>query len=281
VFEWIAALGLGYLVVCYVLAKAYVRPMRSVPTRIAALNEVMVPEGKDGPDPAWCSPGLLSSHPSQVVFVFAHGYGGTRSSNEGLMLQLAKHGIDSVAPCMPGQDASPQPMVGFGVREAATMVAAANWVRQRVPKAKIVYAGVSMGGSASWLASELDPAAAGVISEGAYARFDEAMRNWFERKATGASIYLRPVVWMASAMAGINPSKVIPLNAAIKWKGRPALVIQAGDDDLIDLSQAQRLSVASGAPLWVVPGAVHANCYGTANTEYLDRVLAFVKGLGS
>lgn len=275
VLEFLAALGVGYLVCCFILARQYLQPSRHVPIQPRGLDEISIPDGNHAADPAWCTPRLKNGGGSPVVFVIAHGYGGDRGSNAILMLDLAKHGIDSIAPALPGQDSSPRPQVGFGITEAETLVRAANWVREREPKAKVVYLGVSMGGAAAWLASKDDPTAAGVVSEGAYARFDEAMTNWFESKATGSSVYLRPVVWMASAMAGLKPADVVPLNAAEKWNGRPALVIQAGDDKLILLSHAQRLAAASGGDLWVVPGASHANCYDQAKTEYLGRLLAF------
>jgi pimeloyl-ACP methyl ester carboxylesterase len=147
------------------------------------------------------------------------------------------------------------------------------------PRVKIVYMGVSMGGSAAWLASQKDPKAAGVISEGAYARFDQAMDQFFDSKAPGASIYLKPVVWMASAMSGIDPSSIVPMNAAEKWHGRPALVIQAGDDHLILRDHADRLAKCSGGDEWVVPGAEHAGCYSRAPKEYLSRILKFVRAL--
>lgn len=275
--EFLAVLFVSYVLLCYVLAKNYVSPARTVPAMPPALVGVEIPAGLKAPDPAWATPTLAKGGPCRVVFVFAHGYGGTRSSWEDLMPKLAARGIDAVAPAMPGQDASPQPQVGFGYKEADQMVAAANWARQKAPSAKIIYAGVSMGGAAAWIASEKDPTAAGVVSEGAYARFDEAMYHWFERKAPGASYYLRPVIWIASAIAGLNPSDVVPLKSAEKWKGRPALIIQAGDDQLILRSHADRLAAASGAPMWLVPGAQHAQCYEVKGAEYVDRLVKFAE----
>lgn len=279
VIEFVAVFLFGYLLLCFVLARSYVQPSRVIPTRPDDLAEVQIPIDGHASDPAWATAHLADGQKGGIVFVLAHGYGGTRDTWSALMPRLAAQGIEAVAPAMPGQDASPEPSVGFGMKEADTLVAAAKWARKQAPGAKIVYAGVSMGGAAAWLASEKDPTADGVVSEGAYARFDEAMVHWFERKTPGASVYLRPVIWFASAMAGLKPSDVVPLNAAKKWKGRPALVIQAGADDLIVQSHADRLSEASGAPLWVVPDAAHAMCYDIARDEYVNRLVKFAKAL--
>jgi pimeloyl-ACP methyl ester carboxylesterase len=279
VLRVLAVVTIFYVCACFYLAYNYIHPSRIMPIRPLDLFEVQVPWIGHDADLAWSTRNLANGHPGDIVIVFAHGYGGDRSTRSQLMSSLAQEGIDMVSPAMPGQDASPQSSVGFGITEAATLLRTAEWVRSMNPRVKIVYMGVSMGGSAAWLASEQDPKAVGVISEGAYARFDQAMDRFFESKAPGASIYLKPVVWMASAMSGIDPSSIVPLNAAKKWCGRSALVIQAGNDQLILRDHADRLAKASGADEWIVPGAEHAGCYSQAPEEYLSRVLTFVHRL--
>lgn len=278
-FTLLAVLSFWYVVICWILAKNYLSPTRNISEKPTNLTEVEVPLPDGKQDPSWATAKLAAGKPSKVVFIFAHGYGGNRHSWLELMPLLEAKGIDSVAPSMPGQDASPEPQVGFGFKEADTMVAVANWVRSKSPGVKIIYAGASMGGAAAWLASEKDPTAVGVISDGAYARFDETMYHWFERKAFGASYFLRPVIWMASAMSGLNPGDVNPMNSAAKWKGKPALVIQAGEDHLILRSHADRLVAASGAELWVVPDAEHVECFSVAKKEYVDRLAKFADRL--
>ncbi len=86
------------------------------------------------------------------------------------------------------------------------------------------------------------------------------------------------MIWLASAEAGVNPPTILPIRAAEKWH-KPCLVIQAGDDRLIPLHQAQELATASHAPLWIVKGAVLANCYDTAHDEYMSRLVKIAKSL--
>jgi hypothetical protein len=190
------------------------------------------------------------------------------------MESLQKAGFGAMVPAMPGQDQSPEPNVGFGVSEARTIVDAVKWVRANHPgPVKIVLMGVSMGGAATWLASAIDPSVDAVITEGAYADFPSAMNQFFNRALPGGSILFRPVVWFAGLRSGVRPSLIRPVLAAAKWNGRPALVIQAGEDNLILRENADQLAAASGAELWVVPGATHAGCESTDPADYERRVV--------
>ncbi len=269
-----------YFALCALLARNYLHPPRWTSVRPVGLAEVSIPT-KAGPDPAYATPGLAAGHPSKVVFVLAHGYGGDRAGFASLSAGLLARGYDSVAPSMPGQDASPDSTVGFGVKESQAIVDTVRWTRDQAGAnhVRVVVLGISMGGAAAWLASEIDPTVDGVISEGAYANFDEAMRGWFDRKAPGASIYLRPVVWFATAMSGLRPEAIRPMDAATKWRGRPALVIQGAEDNLIPRSHADRLANAAGCELWVVPGAEHAQCSNASGTEYFERLDKFARAL--
>jgi len=274
------ALGLfaAYMFFCYQAAKAYVSPMRTVPLTPPWVKEVEIPTAA-GEDPTWITMGLAEGKDARVVFVLAHGYGGTRAAWSELMRELPEHGIEAIAPAMPGQDASPDPQVGFSLKESDVIVDAVKWVRQqaKIPP-KIVLAGVSMGGSAAWIASEKVPDVDGVITEGAYARFDEAMNRFFDRRMPFGSTVLAPVVFFAKRMTGLEPSKVVPLDSAAKWR-KPALVVTGDSDTLIVPEQAKRLADACRATLWTVPGATHAQCYEVAPKEYIAHLVDFAKKL--
>ena len=215
-----------YVGVCYSLALSYIRPARTAVVRPDWLVEALVPT-RFGPDPAWCSPGLASGKPSHVVFVMVHGYGGSRQSWEFPMRDLEQRGFDSVTMSMPGQDASPAKEVGFGISEAHVVADTVKWVHthSQTP-VKVVVLGVSMGGAATWIATGETTGIDGVITDSAYARFDQAMNQFFDRKLPSGHIPFKPVIWIAEAMTGLRPEKVRPVDFAAKWKGRPALIIQ-------------------------------------------------------
>jgi len=269
----------AYVGLCAFLARSYLHPRRDLNImRPISVKEVQIPSGK-GNVPSWASPQLAAGNGKPIVFVLAYGYGGNREYWADAMDSLIKRGFECVAPSMPGQDASPDPTVGFGLKEATMVVDTVKWVRSKYKtQPKIVLWGLSMGGAAVWLASEQDPSVDAVVSEGAYSRFDEAMNNWLNRKMPGSSFYLRPMIWMASSEAKIDPSKIVPEDAAAKWR-KPALVIQGADDHLIPMHQAERLAAAAKCPLWVVPDAAHAECYEKAKEEFLRRVSDLAHGL--
>lgn len=267
---------LAYLGFCAFAAQGYLHPTREV---YDAPEDVK--EAKVGETPVWATPGLVEGKPSRVVFVLAHGYGGTRATWNGLLKDLRKAGIDAVAPAMPGQDANPDPTVGFGRKEARTILDCAAWARTQGAQ-RVVGLGVSLGGGATWLASEEEPTALdGVITDASFAVFSEAMDRLFAYRLPfpGGAALLKPVVWFARAMSGIDPYAIRPIDAAVKWKGRPALVIQGDADQLIVPSNGRRLADAAGCPLWLVPGANHAEDYPTDPTGYAKRVIEFARRL--
>ena len=268
--------ALAYFGFCAYAAYGYLHPVRETYPAPEGVRDATV-----GTTPVWATPGLADGHPSSVVLVLAHGYGGTRATWNGLLKDLQKAGIDAVAPAMPGQDASPDPTVGFGRKEARTILDCAAWARAKGAK-KVVGLGVSLRGGAVWLASEEDPHGLdGVVTDAAFAQFDEAMNRLFSYRLPfpGGAALLTPVVWFARGMSGIDPYKIRPVDAAAKWRGRPALVIQGTADQLIVPSNGERLSEAAGCPIWRVEGANHAADYHTDPVGYARRVVAFARAL--
>ena len=196
------------------------------------------------------------------------------------MEDLLSRGIDSVAPCMPGHDASPVRQVGFGIPEAKVVVDTVKWVQANAGHpVKVVVLGVSLGGSASWIAGDEDPSIDAIITESAFANFGEAMNGFFDCKFPGGHVLLYPVVYFATRMTGIKPSDVNPVNQAKSWRGKLGLVIQAGDDTLVRPAQGERLAAATQCPYWLVPGANHAQCYEVDPTGYLDHIVAVARTL--
>jgi pimeloyl-ACP methyl ester carboxylesterase len=268
-----------YLLLCVVLARNYIYPARRVPIKPEWLREVVI-DSRFGPTPAWGTSGLVDGHPSRVVFVMAHGYGGSRDTWTDPIQALSAKGFDCLAIAMPGQDASPARGVGFGISEGHAIVDAVKWTRFKTGgKSKIVVLGLSMGGAATWLATAEDPQIDGIVTEGAYGRFDLATKRFFDCKVAGGSVMLAPVVTIAKWMSGIDPEEVRPVDAAAKWRGKPALVIQGGADVLITPDQGKSLADAAGCEEWIVPGAEHAHCYETDSHGYIERICHFAEAL--
>jgi len=266
VLYFLAGLFIAYWVGCYYLAVKYVHP--------SVRNESGPPPGFQVFKQAWSSTNIDTA---KAVFVLVHGYGGNQSRWTDMATRLVKDGYGVVIPALPGHDDLAKETCGFGLKEADRVVTVVKEVRDlhHGNKPKIVLVGISMGGAACWLASEKDPSIDAVVSEGCFARLGPATDSWFNRKMPGASLLLRPVIWFASSMSGVSPGDVNPVEAAAKWKGKPALVIHGSEDELFPVQNAHDLANASGAELWIVPDATHAHCSDLASDEYLKRIEAF------
>lgn len=267
VLYFFLGLFLAYGAVCYYLASQYVRP--------GIANEGPLPAGFTTEKDLWVSDHLSDK---KAVFVLAHGYGGTQSGWSQLAVELTARGYGVVIPAFPGHDDKTGETCGFGIKESQIVVDTVAWIRQQSKiqnqKPKIILLGVSMGGAACWLATEKDPTIDAIVTEGCFARLQPATDRWFNRKAPGASVYLRPVIWFASNLSGVNPADINPIEAAKKWKGKPCLVIHGENDNLFAAQDGMALAEASGTDLWIVPGASHAHCAEAAPQEYLKRITA-------
>lgn len=260
------AVLVGYLGGCLLLARTYLRPIRTVPALPTGFSEIAIP-ASPYPIPAW-EAGPASA---PVTFLFAHGYGGSRADWTETMRGLADAGYHSVALAMPGQDASPDPTVGFGIKEADAIEAAVRELRRMRPNRPIVLVGLSMGGAAAWIAAGRGAEVSAVVTEGAYADFGEASRGWIGRLFPGARWVLSPVIPLGRWMSGLDPDRERPVDGAAKWRG-PSLVIQGEEDRLIGRSHADRLADAADAPLWMVEGARHAQCQSVAPIDYQGKL---------
>lgn len=233
------------------------QPNRVAVHRPRGVEEISVPS-RYGLVPSWATQNWRKS---PVVFILVDGYGGSRQTFEPLLPEIDRAGWGAVALSMNGHDASPDDTVGFGSKESLTVVDALHWLHaKRKDHPTVVLLGLSMGGAACWLASQIDPSPDAIVTDSSFADFPSAMHDWFSVVPL-SDIALAPAVWMDEAQAGIDPASIRPVDAARKWNGRPALVIRAGSDGLMSPHHAVELSRASGAPLWTVPNAKHALCF--------------------
>ena len=246
---WLS-LGVGlYFGACYKLAMGLIHMPRSKPEKPSEFAVWQPVKDVN----AWVTPSIVEGK-RDTVFVLCHGLGGDRGYYANTGLELQKRGYQVVILPMTGQDDNPSETVGFGPAES-------ELIRQTVRALKaerIILVGCSLGGAAVWLASD-EPGVSAVVSDSAFARLDDACKAWLKKDIAGGDYFLRPVIWFGTAKVGVNPSEVNPVEVARKWStSRPALVIHGEQDRLFSLNNADELSKASGANLWVVPDKGHA-----------------------
>jgi pimeloyl-ACP methyl ester carboxylesterase len=273
----LSILAVAYLGGCYWLAIRYLNPDRIIVDAPAGTVDTDWDLGTPEPIPVWSTPGIAAGRPqSSTVFVLVHGFRGCRAAWLDTIEDLTSKGYEVVVPAMPAHDASPEKLPGFGTLESKRLVSLASEVRSRYKGApcRLIGVGVSMGGSALWLASEASPTAFdAIVSDCAFSDFEEAIGGWFDASMPGGRYVLAPVQFFATRMSGIHPRTIQPLASAKKWRGRPSLIIQGERDQIMSRRQAERLSEAAQCEVYWIPEAGHAQCYQVARTEYLKRLV--------
>jgi pimeloyl-ACP methyl ester carboxylesterase len=263
----LVGLLLAYIPLCFWVANSIINAPRSVPMMPKQLV-VWEPVPKV---PAWVSPAVVQGK-AKNVFIFSHGIKADRYFFADTARELVKRGYDVVLLPMPGHDEGPDQYLGFGPKEAELIKKTVDAVKAD----HIVLVGCSLGGAATWLASDhlrVD----GVVTESAFAHLEPITHIWLDRAISGGSVIFRPVIWIVSGKLHINPSEVNPAETAAKWDHRkPALVMHAGDDNLIPIEHGRELAIVSGAEFWEVPGRSHAQCQDVGS-EYVDRVEGVMK----
>lgn len=258
-------LFLAYVFLCFRLANSVVSPPRIIPTKPLWATETEVLPGIV----AWTS---KDYDKRKTAIIFSHGLGGNRSAFEFTAERFAKEGFGVILLPMPGQDVNPEPTIGFGTAESRLI----KKVIDKLPNGKIALVGVSMGGAASWMASD-HPRVSAVITEGAYSRLEPVTKEWLKAKMAFGDILFAPVIWIATAKLGLKAADINPVQYAKSWKGKPALIIQAENDSLIPRGQSQELAIVTGTELWLVPNVSHANCQN--NPNYSEKLLKLLNRL--
>jgi len=251
-------------------ANRYLYPPRRIPT-----IPVELIAGEIVGTPVWVSSGWESA---AKVVVLAHGYGGTRKAWSEIAPALAAIGYGVVVPAMPGQDESPQKMVGFGPAESDLLVAICRRVRQDNPTTKLVLMGISLGAAAGWNASTtVRPDA--IIAESAFAILSDGIRGYVNSVVPGGELVLKGAIALARHRSGVDPRAIRPIDAAEKWKG-PALLLAASEDKLSPLAVLDEYQEAvPHAEIVIFSGAKHAKCYESDPELYLNAVTEFLNRL--
>ena len=272
---YFGALPLFYFGLCWYLASGYVKPPRNVAGMMPISMRGVTIEHEPHDLVAWASESLAAGEPEHdTVVILVHGYGANRD-HWPLLIEHLEQRAEIVAPAMHGQDASLAEMVGFGPGEAAEIVSAARWAREQYDsEPRVILFGVSLGGSACWLAVGEHPELFdALVTEGAFATLENGSDEFLSSVFGKGAFLMRPVIWFANHQGGIDPSNVRPVDAAKRWNG-PALVIHGKEDALFSVQNAERLAEASGAELWLVDELRHAQLAGEQPEEVAERILA-------
>ena len=274
------------LLACYVLLVVVVTYVSLHPPRV----------------PLWLSPGMLGLKEERVkiesegveltgwwsdvgegrlAVVCCHGYIMNRCELLPFMVTLRDLGASWLFFDFRAHGKSQGRTCTMGREEAKDVAAAARFVRSRLPGAKIVLFGSSMGGSAAAIALGDDPDLAdALVLDGAYSAMDEAGRGWWNfLGGRWLALFLAPTVWLGRLMIGFDPAKVVIGDYLAKASHRPVLFLSGNDDPIVSKVALERNVKASGELTWVevFEGAGHGEARFREPERYQDAVRAFVR----
>lgn len=173
---------------------------------------------------------------------------------------------------------SPGQHVTFGYLESLDARAAVDYMRTRLPDAKIGVIGMSMGGAAAIMAEPPLPIDALVV-EAVYPSLDQAIADRLTMRLGSWSSILIPVLtFQIKPRLGFEAAELRPI-AHVASLHMPKLFIAGSEDLHTRLDESRQLFAAANEPkeFWAVDGAAHVDLYAYAPKEYAERVLAFLE----
>jgi pimeloyl-ACP methyl ester carboxylesterase len=278
---WLAVVLAIYVAILVLVARFSVRPIRIPiyisPGGLGAPQEDVSLTASDGtPLRAWWVP----AENSDTVAVFSHGYLMNRCELVPEAFHLWKMGISCVMLDLRVHGRSGGKVCTLGVKERLDVRAAVEFARSRIPDAKVVLIGSSMGSVASAMALAEDPSLAdGLVLDSAYARMDRAILGWW-RLLGGKPMaaFLWPTTLLGWPMTRINPFRFDLSKELPKIGEKPILFIHGREDQLAMPSEAERNFAAACGPkrfVWF-EGCDHTEGRWQQADRYREAVLHFL-----
>ncbi len=215
----------------------------------------------------WFAPG-----PRGDAVIFVHGLGGNRTQLLAEAAVLARHGHGVLLYDSRASGESDGDLATWGDQERLDVAAAVSWLQQRLAAPVGVF-GFSVGASAAVLRAAVDPAVAAVALGPTWTSLEDELADKFPRRLSR---------WITRAVfdrTGVDVSAVRPIDAVGSIPPRPLLLVIGDKDPDTPVRSMERLRErATGATLWVVPGAGHGGFAVAAPGEVDARLGGFFDG---
>lgn len=189
----------------------------------------------------------------KATVILVHGAGGNRSDAysgiPGMMrdllgrnysvlaLDLRHHGDSADGPRPPS----------FGPDEALDVRAAVDWVEARHPGRRIAAIGISMGGNAVLYAALADPRIEALVTQDTYAVAAPVVARGVTLATGLPDPLVAAVLWSAREFWGFDLDGARVVDAVAGLGARPWLILQAANDPLVPLADAEALAAADPA----------------------------------
>lgn len=202
---------------------------------------------------AWFVPPKPEANGSVVILV--SGLGGNRSGMipDGVMLYEAK-GIGFLALDLRNQGVSEGDITTMGLMEALDVHAAVDYLltREDVGKDRIGILGHSMGASTVLIAAGQNPEIDAIVSITSFSSLEETMGESFKVLTGLPAFPFAPLtIYFVEQESGYDLSKISPISWVDDIAPRPILFIHGAEDELIPVSNAERLFAAAGEPKFI------------------------------
>lgn len=280
---WILSAALIYLGALCAVAWYSLRPFRTPlfmsPGALGAPQEALALPSTDGVLlAAWWVP----SDRSSTVAILAHGYMMNRSELAPVSFWLWQHGISSLSIDFRAHGRTRGGVSTVGWREADDIEAAVAEARRRVPDARIVIIGSSMGSAAAAFAVARGAPCDALVLDSCYSSLLQASYGWW--RFLGGRVLswvLGPAIFLAVPFARLNPFKV-DVSRALAAIRCPVLMLHGRCDDLALPREAERnlAALAGQAEMVWFDDCGHSEFRWVQPQRYYSALESFLLGHG-
>ncbi|MCS7301571.1 MAG: alpha/beta fold hydrolase [Fimbriimonadales bacterium] len=281
-FAIVVAVGfaLGVLLVAnYLATRATLRPPRTpffmTPRDVGLPYQNVAFPSRDGVRLfGWWMP-----NPKPVgVAILCHGYLMNRCEPLPVAKELWHAGFHCLVFDFRAMGKSEGDLCTIGDMERLDVQAAVDFAERVAPALPVVVYGASMGGAACLLAAAEDPRIRAVVADSAYARLDDAVKDWWRNAVGKASFLLHPTLWIGRLYTRRSPVKVAPEEVIAHIAPRPVLLMHGTRDQLIPPRHAERLYQAAREPkqLWWADGCEHVQARYERPDEFYTLLVNFM-----
>jgi dipeptidyl aminopeptidase/acylaminoacyl peptidase len=218
------------------------------------------------------------AHSSLVIL--ASGYGDTQDQMLSIAEFLHSAGFGVLTYNSRGRPPSGGRYVTVGALEQKDVVSVVNYAvgRSDVDANRIGVLGISMGGASAILAAAKDKRIRAVVDDSGFSDGPRVIATAFEHFVHLPAFPFAPItVAIADSRAGIDITRVRPIDVVAEISPRPLLIIHDQGDPVALADNSLRNFAAAGQPkqLWLVPGSGHADAQIIAKSQYQSRVTSF------
>jgi uncharacterized protein len=218
------------------------------------------------------------THPSLVIL--ASGYGDTQDQMLSIAEFLHQAGFSVLTYNARARAPSGGKYVTLGALEQLDLISLVNYAAMRsdIDANRMGILGISMGGATAVLAAAKDKRLRAVVDDSGFSDAPHVIAAAFEHFVHLPAFPFAPIaVGIADLRAGIDVSRVRPVDVIAGISPRPVLIIHEQGDTVVPVENSLRNFAAAQQPkqLWLVPGSGHGQAQTVAKSEYASKVTDF------